>query len=251
MGIAKNHVYAVLAAVALIAAYVAWSIGWPPTLEFRERAYPQGFLELVLGGAATRLDPSFGLQPLPRAGPAAKPSLREVCDALYRDPGDPALGDRESPVQIVEFFDYRCPYCKTLANILAAVRDERMRIVYKEWPILGASSVLAARAALAADRQGKYHAFHMRLMNSRFIPTAKLIEDMAAELGMNPAQLRSDMQSSAVTRVIERTSALASALGFFGTPVLVVGRTVAQCDIARPKLERLIEVERQAQRKAC
>ena len=79
------------------------------------------------------------------------------------------------------FLDYRCPYCKKLTNILAKMQTD-IRTVYKEWPILGDSSLLAARAALAANKQGKYLAFHTRLMNSRLIRTAPYIEEIAIAL---------------------------------------------------------------------
>ena len=124
------------------------------------------------------------------------------------------------------FLDYRCPYCKKLTNIMSKMQADNVRIIYKEWPILGDSSVLAARAGLAADKQGKYIAFHTRLMNSRLIPTIAYIEEIAIELGMNPSQLREDMKSGSTTLSIQRTSALASALSLIGTPALVVGRTI-------------------------
>ena len=123
------------------------------------------------------------------------------------------------------------------------MRADNLRIVYKEWPILGDGSVLAARAGLAADKQGKYPAFHTRLMNSRFIPTVAYVEGIAAELGLDLAQLRVDMNSAATMLAIQRTSALASALHLVGTPVLVVGRTIVQGEITRKQLERLIDNE--------
>jgi protein-disulfide isomerase len=119
-----------------------------------------------------------------------------ACGALFRDPNSPAVGNRDSGVHIVAFLDYRCPYCKKLTNILAKMQVDNVRIVYKEWPILGDSSLLAARAALAADKQGKYLAFHRRLMNSRLIPTATYIEEIAVTLGLNQSQLRTDMNSA-------------------------------------------------------
>ena len=91
-----------------------------------------------------------------------------------------------SEIEIARFsrgvLDYRCPYCKKLTNIIADMRADNVRIVYKEWPILGDSSLLAARAGLAADKQGKYLAFHTRLMNSRLIPTATYIDESLSRL---------------------------------------------------------------------
>ena len=84
-------------------------------------------------------------------------------------------------------------------------------------------------------------------MNSRLIPTATYIDEIAVALGLNQSQLRLDMNSAATTLAIQRTSALASALGLLGTPALVVGRTMVQGEITQSQLERLIENERHLQ----
>ena len=150
------------------------------------------------------------------------------------------------------FLDYRCPYCKTLSNIIAKMDGDDARFVYREWPILGDASMLAARAALAADWQGKYIAFHNRLMNTRLIPTPGLIDSIAKDLGLDLEKLRTDMNAETTTLALRQNAALATALGLSGTPVLVVGRTVVQGDITRRQLEKLIADERsQPPRKDC
>jgi protein-disulfide isomerase len=247
MSVTKNHIYAILAATALVSTYFLFSIAPPPKLEFRDRAFPRGFRDLVLESASSQIDPLFGLQRSPLVGAASEQGSQEVCDALFRDSNSPAVGNRDSQIQIVAFLDYRCPYCKKLTNIISKMQADNVRIIYKEWPILGDSSVLAARAGLAADKQGKYLAFHTRLMNSRLIPTAAYIEEIAVDLGMNQSQLRVDMDSQITTLAIQRTSALASTLSLIGTPALVVGRTIVQGEITRRQLDRLIENERQLQ----
>lgn len=242
MNLAKKVIYAVLAAFILMATGFLFSIVSAPKLEFRDHAFPPGFRNLVLESGTSQIDPLFGQQ---RSYVNSTPKLnaREVCDALFRYADSPSIGNRNSQIQIIAFLDYRCPYCKKLSPILSKMHDDNVRIIYKEWPILGDSSLLAARAALAADKQGKYLAFHTRLMSSRFIPNAAYIEEIAVELGMNRSQLRVDIRSAAVTRAIEHTSALASALGLVGTPALVVGRTVVQGEITQRQLERLIDDE--------
>lgn len=240
MSVSKKHLYVILAATTLVAAYSLFSILPPPKPEFRDRAFPQGFRDLVLASASSQIDPLFGLQRSPLSSRASLQNLSDVCDALFRDPYSPAVGNRGSQVQIAAFFDYRCPYCKKLDNIISKIQTDKTRIIYKEWPILGDSSVLAARASLAADKQAKYLAFHKRLMSSSLIPTVGYIEEIAVELGMNRSQLREDMNSPVTTLAIQHTSVLASALGFIGTPVLVVGRTIVQGDVTRSQLERLI-----------
>jgi protein-disulfide isomerase len=242
MSIAKKSFFAILAATTLVAAYLFLSFFPQSKLEFRDRTFPQGFRDLVLESDSTPFDPLFGLRQGPFINPRSKPDTQEICDALFRDPSSPAIGNRDSEVQIVAFLDYRCPYCKKLTAIMSKMPDN-VGILYKEWPILGDSSLLAARAGLAANMQGKYLAFHTRLMNSSFVPTAAYIEEIAVGLGMDKSQLRMDMNSSAATLAIQRTFALASALGLVGTPALVVGRTIAQGEITRGQLKRLIDDE--------
>jgi protein-disulfide isomerase len=247
MSVTNNRVYVIPAAITLVAAYFLFPNLPPAKLEFRDRVFPRGFRDLVLESASSQIDPLSGLLQIPFAGAAPKPNVQEVCDALFRDPNAPAVGNQDSEVQIVAFLDYRCPYCKELTNIMSEIQADNVRIVYKEWPILGDSSALAARAGLAANKQGKYLAFHTRLMNSRLIPTTAYIEEIAGELGMNPSQLRADMNSAITTLAIQRTFALATALSLLGTPALVVGRTIVQGEITRSQLDRLIENERHLQ----
>lgn len=231
-----------LAIVSTASAVVYW-FSVAPSPEFRDRAFPEGFRELVVGRSISRLDSIAGPQPAPNATPSAqgtRRSTREVCDALFRDPATPAVGNPHSSIQIAAFLDYRCPYCRTLTDILSAMQGDNLRVAYKEWPVLGAASALAARAALAADRQGQYFAFHRRLMSSRFVPTMALIDEIAGELGISRSRLREDMDASEIAAAIDSNRVLASELALSGTPALVVGRTVVEGAIARAQLERLI-----------
>ena len=145
------------------------------------------------------------------------------------DPNAPNLGNPEGDVTVVEFFDYNCPYCRsagqTVQELLAA--DENVRVIYREWPILGDDSVMAARAALAAREQGKYEAFHWALMNGEGRVTEALIFKVARDLGMDVAQLEADMVSPAVEAHIALSNALAQQLGFTGTPAFIVGDKTA------------------------
>jgi protein-disulfide isomerase len=247
LNIIKNQLFAILTATTFLAVYFLFPLVTSPRLEFRDRTFPAGFRDLVLDGASSQFDPLFGMHRRPLGGDATKQAQQQLCTALFRDPDSPAVGNRDSSVQIVAFLDYRCPYCKKLTNILAKMQSENVRIVYKEWPILGESSVMAARTALAADKQGKYLEFHNRLMNSRLIPTEAYIDEIVAGLGLNQSQLRTDMNSIVITFAIQNTSALASALGLLGTPALVVGRTIVQGEITQRQLGRLIENEKHLQ----
>ncbi len=216
-----------------------------PNLEFRERGSPRGVRELVLEAESSGFDPILGLPPNVSGlskDDRVKLAVGSVCDALFRDPNSPTVGNPYSKVHVVQFFDYRCPYCKTLTKLLSEMQ-ERVRIVYKEWPILGSSSKLAARAALAASKQDRYLAFHKRLMNSWFIPNSAYIDALSVELGINQVQLLEDMNASDIDNAFQRNAVLASELGFSGTPGLVVGRTIVQGAIKQRQLESLIENE--------
>ncbi|MDB4169540.1 DsbA family protein [Planktomarina sp.] len=145
------------------------------------------------------------------------------------DPNAPNLGNPEGDVTVVEFFDYNCPYCRSAGQTVQALlaADENVRVIYREWPILGDDSVMAARAALAAREQGKYDAFHWALMNGEGRVTEALIFKVARDLGMDVAQLEADMVSPAVEAHIALSNALAQQLGFTGTPAFIVGDKTA------------------------
>jgi protein-disulfide isomerase len=252
-----RHQYTILIALIVITCLFALWVVQPERLTFRPVVTPEGFRELVLQKPSSR--PDMFLAGLPRSNDETSNNLSDgtsmsVCDALFRDPASPAVGSAQSPLIIVEFFDYRCPYCKVLTEMLTDIRESepRVRVIYKEWPILSTSSELAARAALAAANQEKYIAFHRRIMMARFIPTPAYIEEVAKKLGMNLAQLREDIAADETTNALRRNAHLASAMGLIGTPVLVVGRTIVQGAITRAQLDRLIEIElRTAQPSTC
>jgi len=236
------RVYVALAVIALVAGYSAIFLSGGEDLEFAELASPAGFRALVLGGGLSRVDAMLGsLQNTP---PAGRGSVQDLCNGLLRDVGSPALSGPVDGITIVEFFDYRCPYCKKLTKIISQLHAERgVRVIYKEWPILGESSKLAARAALAAGKQNRYHEYHSLLMGAGFVPTPAYLEDLGVRLGLDLARWRQDMQSVETSSALGRTAALASTLGLSGTPALVVGHTIVQGAITRDQLEHLIDNE--------
>ena len=169
-------------------------------------------------------------------------------EALARAEGDPAIGPEDADAVLVEFFDYRCGFCKrVLGDVMAlAAADSRLRIVFKEFPILGPLSVVAARASLAADRQGKWTEFHVALMSAPGALSEDRIMDIAAETGLDIAQLRVDMESEAVTAVIERNRVLANALGIGGTPAFLVKNAIVPGAASQEDLTKLVAGAREA-----
>ena len=148
---------------------------------------------------------------------------------LEQDPNSPNLGNPDGDVTVIEFFDYNCPYCRkagqTVQELLAS--DANVRVIYREWPILGEDSVFASRAALAARAQGKYEEFHWALMNGEGRASEASILKLARHLDLDVEKLQADMISPAVEAHIAQSSALARTLGFTGTPAFIVGDRTA------------------------
>lgn len=173
-------------------------------------------------------------------------AIRANADALFRDSGDPALGPNRAAVTLVEFTDYRCPYCRRMHGVVAElVRTEPgLRVVVKEIPILGPASVLAARAALAAHAQGRFPAFHDALMRLRGEPDEPALLQLAVETGLDPVRLQRDMTSEAVTRRLNANLQLAQMLGIQGTPAYVVGETLLPGAVPLERLREAVAAAR-------
>lgn len=166
-------------------------------------------------------------------------------DALFNNAADFSVGPADAPVTIVEFFDYRCGYCKRSADWAVGLPeqfDNQVRVVFKEYPILSPESEKAALAAIAAGNQGKYVEMHLALMaldnGSGF--GAEQIDEIAESVGVDVAKMRADMQSIDVQAAVADSKALARTLGISGTPNFIIGDNVIPgADEAR--IEGLIE----------
>ena len=173
---------------------------------------------------------------------SAKQSITERRAELLSDASAPVAGNPQGDVTIVEFFDYRCPYCKQVEPHLEALlkEDPKLRIVYKEFPVLGPESVYASRMALAARKQGKYAQFHDAMMAAKGKITEETILDVARSVGIDVARAKTDMAGAEVQEIIKRNYALADALDIQGTPAFIVGDTIVPGAIDLDNLRRLI-----------
>ncbi len=146
-------------------------------------------------------------------------------DELFKDSTNPVGGNPNGDVTIVEFFDYRCPYCKAVAPDLqkALSADGKVRLIYKEFPILGPESIVAAKAALAAVAQDKYQPFHDKLIAFKGNLDDAAIYSMAGDVGLDVTRLKADMEKAAVKNQIDRNYRLADKLNIQGTPAFVIG----------------------------
>ena len=176
----------------------------------------------------------------------ARQVLKTRADDVFRDKQSPVGGNGQGNVALVEFFDYNCPYCRQMAPIMdqAVADDPQLRIVYKEFPILGPDSMFAAKAALAADRQGKYAAFHKALIGSRTRVTEAVVLKIAAEVGLDVPRMQADMQQPDNQAVIDRNTELAQALRITGTPGFVAGDQIFPGATDLATLKKLIEQAR-------
>jgi protein-disulfide isomerase len=169
-------------------------------------------------------------------------TLSQQRDFLENDPNAPFMGTADAGTVIVEFFDYNCPYCKRAAGDVKALLavDSDVRVVYREWPILGEGSVFAARAALAARAQGKYEEMHWALMDLQGRAEEASILSAARSVGLDIDQLIVDMESEEVTAHIDASRGLAQSLGFTGTPAFVIGDALVPGAVPLSELQSLV-----------
>lgn len=156
----------------------------------------------------------------------SKDALTTKKQDLLADPSSPASKpDAPGEITMVEFFDYRCGYCKKVFPTLQKLQadNKNIRIVFKEFPILGPDSTTASRAALAAAKQGAYLKFHDALMGNAAPPTMERIQQVAKDLGLDVERLKKDMQSPEIEAIINRNQQLAQTLGIEATPSFVIG----------------------------
>lgn len=164
---------------------------------------------------------------------AAQPlTSTPVVTGVLDDRGSPRAGPADADVTVVIFTDYRCGICQATAPALDRLlaKDPGVRVIFKDWPIRGAGSTMAAHAALAADRQGRYRAFHTALMASRGPLDPARIERIASGAGVDVARLRADQIAHApeIDTQLRRHAFQAFGLGLVGTPAYLVGPYLIQ-----------------------
>ena len=154
-----------------------------------------------------------------------KSFMSENAKDIYRGPNASVAGNPQGDITVVEFFDYNCGYCKRgMPEIQKLIQnDNRVRVVFKELPILSKGSEEAAKAALAAKRQGKYWEFHQALLSSKGQANEASSLKAAEALGIDMEKFKADMKSASVSEELEQMKALAKKMGISGTPHFLVG----------------------------
>ena len=184
---------------------------------------------------------------------AGKRALTEKREEILNDPDSPALGAPKSDVTLVEFFDYRDPYCRAMSDwVFDLVTEKRIRLVLKEWPLLGPESVVAAKAAIAVYLQEKaaiavfqtpklYTDFHKALMHQKGPLTRSVILKLAADMKLDRKQLEKEMDEPKVDEIVRKNLSLAHALAANAAPILILNGQMYTGPINKEALTKLID----------
>jgi protein-disulfide isomerase len=179
-----------------------------------------------------------------------KTAVKEHAQALFSSPRQVVLGNPDGNVTFVEFFDYNCGYCKrAMADMMALLKDDpKLKVVLKEFPVLGPGSVEAAQVAVAVrmqDKTGKkYLDFHQKLLGGRGQADKAHALAAAKDAGLNMAQLEKDLASAEIKATLQENFKIAEALGLNGTPSYVIGNDVVIGAVGLPALQEKINTAR-------
>ena len=200
----------------------------------------------LLGAGATLL----GAAALPRSAFAHDDDAVLTEALVLRDPDIPAAGNPDGDISIVEWFDYNCPYCRKIAPELAQVvqDDGKVRMVLKDWPILGEVSKITARFALAAKYQDKFMPAHEAMISVSSRLTEARARELLAEKGIDMDRLNRDLTTNAkaIDAILARNHAQAEAFGFRGTPSFIVGKFRVPGILTMAEFEMVIKDARKA-----
>jgi protein-disulfide isomerase len=169
---------------------------------------------------------------------------------VLRDPEIPVAGNAKGDISIVEYFDYQCPYCRKLEPELRQVvqDDGKVRLIWKDWPILGPISVVASRMALASKYQDKYREAHEALIGVNSKLTEPRIKELLAGAGIDVDRATSDLATNAkaIDAILARNNDQATAFGFNGTPSFIVGKFRVPGILTMAEFEQVIADARKA-----
>ena len=187
------------------------------------------------------------------SGPALAEDTEEkvLTEAMVlRDPDIPVAGNPNGDISIVEWYDYNCPYCRKVAPELRQVveDDGKVRLVLKDWPILGPVSAVAARMALAAKYQDKFVQAHDAMIGVSSKLTEPRIYELLAGAGVDVDRARKDLATNAraIDGMLARNNETAEGLGFRGTPSFIVGKFRVPGVLTMDQFEQVIADARKA-----
>lgn len=176
----------------------------------------------------------------------AKENISNAADYLYNS-GSPSFGPEDADVTIVEFFDYNCGYCRKALDEIQTVMDDdkKVRVVFKEMPILSPASREAAQWALAADKQDKYFEYHVALMEHNGAKSPSVYKKIAEDLKLDVKQLEKDKDSAEIAAIIDKNLEMSGKLGVRGTPAFIIDDQFSPGYIPAAQMKRIIETVRE------
>lgn len=172
-----------------------------------------------------------------------KDAVKQHAKALFSSPHQVVLGNKDGKVTFVEFFDYNCGFCKRAMDDMLTLlkQDSKLKVVLKEFPVLGPGSIEAAQVAVAVRMQDpsgkKYLDFHQKLLGGRGEANKARALAVAKEVGVDMDRLQKDMKSPEVQATLQENFKLAEALGLNGTPSYVIGNKVVVGAVGLPALQ--------------
>ena len=227
-----------LSKIILATVFAAFSFTTVAAQELNEADIKRLALEAILEKPEILIEALSILQERENAAlvEAQSTALTELRDDFEQNA--PIFGNLDGSVTLVEFFDYNCGYCRRAAPEVKAVLEtsKDVRIVYREFPIIGPGSEIAARASLAARNQGKYQQFHEAMMALNGQAFEASVMEVAGDVGLDLEVLKTDMQSDLVNDHIAASLRLAEALRITGTPTFVLGDEIIPGVIERGTL---------------
>lgn len=175
--------------------------------------------------------------------------LRDNADRIYTSPADWVGGNPEGDVTVVEFLDYRCGYCrKAWEEVEELVEsDGNIRLVFKEFPILGEDSMASSKFAIAARKLGGdevYKKAHDALIALKSPADAATLDELAGDLGLDPAKVAAEMESDGTAAIIRANHELATLLQVNGTPTFIVNETMVRGYVPLDGMQQIVDGQR-------
>jgi protein-disulfide isomerase len=173
-------------------------------------------------------------------------TMKEAAPGIFHTAIDPTAGNPKGDVTVVEFMDYNCGWCKKAVKEVTALvdTDKKLRVVFKEFPIFGAGSEFAAKAAIAATRQGKYWELHRALYAHEGAINEDVTLAVAKDVGIDIDRLQKDMQDPTIAETITNNQRLAASMQFNGTPAFIVDDKVFPGYVPQSELQAAITAVR-------
>ena len=241
-----------LVAFALVLGIVASTLGARPVVGADEPKLTQQEIEKIVHDYLLR-EPEVLAEALrllqqrqsSAAAQKAKQAIRDHQQALLSDQSSPVEGNAQGKVTIVEFFDYRCVHCRRVASTIDQLvrSNASVRVVYKNFPVLGEPSVLAARAAVAAQQQGGWPKLHRAMLAYEGDFTTETLLKLGTSVGLDSGKLKTDMMSPATDKALQANLTLAAALGVDVTPTFVIGERVIRGALSAEAFQALVAEE--------